>query len=75
MRAILVCLCLLVLSGCLPKSKEWTHPRIASPRKEDAQFVEDTRFCQGKIGAQPEGPAKDAAMADCYGRLGWKRKE
>ena len=70
-KAILVCLCLLLVSGCLPKSKEWVHPRIADPRKEDRQFQEDTGFCQGKTAPQ----STDAAMADCYRRLGWERKE
>jgi len=75
MKLILVCLCLLSLFGCLPKSKDWTHPQMASPRKEDMLFEEDTKFCEGKIGAQPEGPQHDAAMAECLTRLGWKKKE
>ena len=82
MRKLLLPLALLALTaltaltaGCLPKSKEWIHPRIADPRKEDKQFIEDTAFCEGKIGTQPEGPTRDAALQDCYRRLGWQRKE
>ena len=74
-RAILACLCLALLCGCLPKSKEWAHPRIADPRKEDKQFLEDTTFCQGKIGPQSGDAASKTAMDDCYRRLGWERKE
>lgn len=64
-----------LLTGCLPKSKQWVHPRIADPRKEDQQFVEDTQFCQGKVGSQADTQAGSAAMNDCYRRLGWQRKE
>ncbi|MBU1228550.1 MAG: hypothetical protein KKA55_07485 [Proteobacteria bacterium] len=71
--ACLLALCL--LGGCLPKSKAWTHPREPNPRKEDRLFVEDTKFCEDKIGPQPEGAAAEAAMADCLKRLGWKPKE
>ncbi len=60
-----------LLAGCLPKGKEWVHPRIADPRKEDKQFQEDTEFCKTKVG--PQGG--DSAMADCYRRLGWKPVE
>ena len=60
-----------LLAGCMPKGKEWVHPRIADPRKEDKQFLEDTEFCKAKLGAQ----STDAAMADCYRRLGWKPVE
>ncbi len=63
------------LFGCLPKNKDWTHPNVASPRKEDLQFDEDSAFCEGKIDAQAQGPARDKAMADCLTRLGWQRKE
>lgn len=63
------------LSGCLPPSKDWTHPQVASPRKEDQMFQEDTKFCEDKIGVQPQGQARDKAMADCLTRLGWQRKE
>lgn len=64
-------LSLSLLAGCLPKGKQWVHPRIADPRKEDKQFQEDTEFCKTKAGAQ----SSDAAMADCYRRLGWKPVE
>lgn len=64
-----------LLSGCLPKGKEWIHPRIADPRKEDKQFIEDTAFCEGKIGPQKDEAAKNTAMNDCFRRLGWQRKE
>jgi len=74
--------CLLALSlgvlglgGCLPKSKAWTHPREPNPRKEDMLFVEDTKFCEGKISPQAAGAAREAAMADCLKRLGWVPKE
>lgn len=63
------------LSGCLPKSKEWAHPQVASPRKEDQMFEQDSQFCEGKIGAQPQGRERDAAMAECLTRLGWRRQE
>jgi hypothetical protein len=68
---------LLLLSGCmsLPKNKDWTHPQVANPRKEDQLFVEDTKFCEDKIGPMQPGPAHDSAMADCLTRLGWKRVE
>ena len=68
----LALLALSLLGGCLPKGKEWVHPRIADPRKEDKQFLEDTEFCKAKVGAQADTKAGDAAMADCYRRLGWK---
>lgn len=71
--AALLALCL--AAGCLPKSKDWVHPRIADPRKEDKQFLEDTEFCKTKVGAQPDTKAGDAALADCYRRLGWKPAE
>lgn len=76
-KALFACLCLVLLSGCggLPKSKDWTHPQVASPRKEDKLFVEDTKFCEDKVGSQVQGAGRDAAMADCYRRLGWKPKE
>jgi len=73
-RLCLVGLLALSLGGCLPKSKAWTHPGEPNPRKEDRLFEEDTQFCEGKIGPQAEGPARDAAMADCLKRLGWKPK-
>ena len=38
-------------------------------------FVEDTKFCEGKIGSQPQGDAREAAMAGCLKRLGWVPKE
>lgn len=65
----------LSLGGCLPGSKAWTHPEQADPRKEDMLFVEDTKFCENKIGAQPQGNARETALADCLKRLGWKPKE
>jgi len=71
----LMLLALLPLGGCLPKSKAWTHPRQPDPRKEDMLFVEDTKFCEDKIGAQPQGDAREAAMADCLKRLGWVPRE
>jgi len=64
-----------LLAGCLPKSKEWVHPRIADPRKEDKQFLEDTEFCKTKVGPQAATQAESAAMDDCYRRLGWKPRE
>lgn len=63
-----------LLAGCLPKSKDWVHPRIADPRKEDAQFLDDTAFCEGKIG-QAHNADHEASMNDCYRRLGWQQKE
>ncbi len=73
---VFICLILLaLLCGCLPKSKDWTHPLEPNPRKEDLLFVEDTQFCEGKIAPGLEGEARDKAMADCLIRLGWKRKE
>jgi hypothetical protein len=63
------------LGGCLPKSKAWTHPRQADPRKEDKLFEDDTKFCEDKIGAQPQGDAREAALVDCLKRLGWVPKE
>lgn len=65
-------LALSLLAGCLPKGKDWTHPRIADPRKEDRQFLEDTEFCKTKAGAQGDTQPGSPAMADCYRRLGWK---
>ncbi|MDR3640341.1 MAG: hypothetical protein P4L39_03365 [Humidesulfovibrio sp.] len=62
------------LYGCMP-SKDWMHPRIADPRKEDKQFVEDTQFCEDKIGPQKDEAAHKAALDDCYRRLGWQRKD
>ncbi len=64
-----------LLSGCLPKTKDWVHPQMADPRKEDRLFEEDTAFCEGKIGAQVQGADRDKAMADCLGRLGWRPRE
>lgn len=75
MKLLLVCLCLALVSGCLPKNKDWTHPQMPNPRKEDQLFVEDGKFCEGKIGALAPGEARDKAMADCLTRLGWKRVE
>lgn len=76
-RLALCSLCLLALGlgGCLPKSKAWTHPQQADPRKEDLLFVDDTKFCENKIGAQPQGASREAAMADCLKRLGWLPKD
>lgn len=74
-KVLFACLALVLLSGCLPKSKEWTHPQVASPRKEDQMFEQDSQFCEGKIGAQPKGGERDKAMADCLTRLGWRRQE
>jgi hypothetical protein len=65
----------LSLCGCLPKSKAWSHPRQPDPRKEDLLFVEDTKFCEDKIGAQPQGDARGAAMTECLKRLGWVPKD
>jgi len=64
-----------VLGGCLPPSKDWTHPRIADPRKEDKQFLEDTQFCKDKLGPQGGEAAQKPAMDECYRRLGWQRKD
>jgi hypothetical protein len=77
LKPSLACLFLAIslLGGCLPKSKAWTHPREPDPRKEDMLFVDDTKFCDDKIGAQPQGDAREAAMADCLKRLGWVPKE
>ncbi|MDQ7835283.1 MAG: hypothetical protein RDU24_07860 [Humidesulfovibrio sp.] len=77
LKTSLACLflALTLLGGCLPKSKAWTHPRQPDPRKEDMLFVDDTKFCDDKIGAQPQGDAREAAMADCLKRLGWVPKE
>ena len=81
MRATLAicCLGLCLLTACslpsLPKSKDWTHPREPNQRKEDQLFLDDTKFCEDKIGAQLTGDARDKAMADCLRRLGWQRKE
>jgi len=68
-------LLVLSLGGCLPKSKAWTHPQQPDPRKEDMLFVDDTKFCEDKIGSQPQGDAREAALADCLKRLGWKPKD
>jgi len=65
----------LSLGGCLPKSKAWTHSEQPDPRKEDMLFVDDTKFCEDKIGSQPQGDAREAAMAACLKRLGWKPKD
>jgi hypothetical protein len=65
----------LSLGGCLPPSKAWTHPREPNPRKEDKLFVEDTKFCEAKVGPKAEGAAREAAMTDCLKRLGWVPKE
>lgn len=73
LAACLLVLCL--LGGCLPKSKAWTHPREPNPRKEDQLFVDDTKFCEDKIGPQAAGDAREAAMAACLKRLGWQAKE
>lgn len=64
-----------VLGGCMPPSKDWLHPRIADPRKEDRQFIEDTKFCEDKAGPNTDEAAHKAAMDDCYRRLGWQRKD
>ncbi len=74
-RLVLAALAAGMLGGCLPKSKAWTHPREPNPRKEDKLFVEDSKFCEDKIGPQPTGDAREAALADCLKRLGWKPKE
>jgi len=79
-KSLPACLCLALivlgtLGGCLPKSKDWAHPRIADPRKEDKQFETDTEFCKGKVGQQQDGKGQDAAMAECYRRLGWQQKD
>jgi len=71
-RALAALLLLGLVAGCLPKNKDWVHPRIADPRKEDQQFEEDTAFCQGKVGTKASG---DTGLDDCYRRLGWQRKE
>lgn len=68
---LLLALLSALLTGCLPKNKAWVHPRIADPRKEDMQFLEDTEFCKAKAGPQ----ATEQAMADCYRRLGWQPRE
>ncbi|GEM_PF-925333 len=81
-RAVRFCLALcalfllaLSLGGCLPKSKAWTHPREPNPRKEDLLFESDSKFCEDKIGSQPQGAAREADMADCLKRLGWVPKD
>jgi len=74
-KALLACLCLFLLSGCLPKSKDWTHPQMASPRKEDELFLVDSQFCESKLDAQTQGEAREKSIADCLTRLGWQRKE
>jgi len=51
------------------------HPRIADPRKEDKQFIEDTQFCKDKLGPQGGEAAQKPAMDECYRRLGWQRKD
>lgn len=76
-RCLALMLLLSGLAGCMPPSKDWAHPRIADPRKEDRQFEVDTRFCEDKVGHRHDHDraAHDAAMADCYRRLGWQRKD
>lgn len=69
----LVLLCL--LSGCLPKNKDWTHPQMADPRKEDRLFEEDSRFCEDKLGPEIQGDARAKALSECLTRLGWRPKE
>jgi len=69
-KALFACLCLLLLSGCLPKSRDWAHPQMAGQRKEDELFETDSQFCEDKIGAQPQADAREKAMADCLTRLG-----
>jgi hypothetical protein len=59
------------LCGCLPKSKEWTHPLIGDPRREDKQFEEDSAFCRKKTGL-PEAAETAPEMKECYRRLGWR---
>jgi len=63
------------LGGCMPPSKDWTHPRIADPRKEDRQFAVDTQFCADKLGSQGGEAERKAAMDECYRRLGWQHKD
>lgn len=75
LKAVFICLCLVLFAGCLPTSKNWMHPRVADPRKEDKMYETDTKFCQDKIGPQAKDPENDPAMAECLTRLGWKRKE
>ncbi|OIO04019.1 MAG: hypothetical protein AUJ49_03610 [Desulfovibrionaceae bacterium CG1_02_65_16] len=72
---VILALTAVSLGGCLPPSKDWTHPRIADPRKEDRQFQQDTQFCNDKAGRQADGPERKAAMDDCYRRLGWQHKD
>lgn len=74
-KALFACLLLLLLSGCLPKSKDWVHPQMSNPRKEDELFLADSKFCEDKLGPQLQGEAREKAMADCLTRLGWHRKE
>jgi len=64
-----------VLGGCLPPSKDWTHPRIADPRKEDKQFLKDTEFCKDKVGPAGTEVEQKTAMDECYRRLGWQHKD
>ena len=71
----LALIALSLLCGCMPPSKDWTHPRIADPRKEDKQFLEDTQFCKDKLGPQGGEAAQKPAMDECYRRLGWQRKD
>lgn len=73
--ALLATLMAGALAGCLPKNKDWTHPRMADPRKEDKLFATDSAFCEEKIGPAASGAEREAALADCLTRLGWKRKE
>ncbi|MBI5519843.1 MAG: hypothetical protein HY916_07265 [Desulfovibrio sp.] len=74
-KALSACLFLLLLSGCLPKNKDWTHPQVANPRKEDQLFQEDSAFCEGKAGPELQGQERQKALDACLARLGWQRKE
>lgn len=74
-KALFACLLLLLLSGCLPKSKDWVHPQVASPRKEDELFQQDTAFCEGKTSPALQGQERQKALDACLIRLGWQRKE
>ena len=78
-KVISCCLALTLLSACslpsLPKNKDWTHPREPNLRKEDQLFLDDSKFCEGKIGPATTGEAHDKALVDCLTRLGWMRKE
>ena len=75
-RLALFCLSLLLLSGCAGlKSRDWSHPRMASQRKEDQLLLEDTKFCEDKIGPQLQGAEREKALADCLRRLGWQHRD